>query len=448
MMGKMKLLVLGLLPYSVFLQAGTLTLESSVEKVLESNPVMLEKLASYKAVSDDVRIAKAGYYPQLDLVSSIGEERLDTDNSKFPDQSTLRYYKNSLVLKQNIFNGFGTESEVDYQKNREVAAAYHFIETADDIAFQMSQVYLELLKQRELLEIAKEDVAINKEIFDKIKELDSSGLTGRSEMKKIESSLSLARSNYIVQMNNLEDANHNFQRVYGESVDYNELIEPEFKAVLPQSLEEAVAYAVRHNPSMKVSDFNIMASKQFVKQSDKNFYPTLDLVVSQDLDNNINGNEEDYNRFNAGLVLSYNFYKGGQDKAQSAKAQNLLNKELQTKNDLERQVRQGMELSWSAYEMIEDQLKELTKYQEYSEETLALYREEYDLGRRTLLDVLSTQNDIQNAKVQMATAKSDHLFSKYRILDSMGLLVNGILFDNYDYMEKVGLGQPQESTKQ
>lgn len=447
-MKKINLLVLGLLPFTALSHASTITLESSVEKVLESNPIMLENLSSYKAAVEDLNIAESGYYPQLDLVSSIGEERLDNINGKVPDRTVLKYYKNSLVLKQNIFNGFGTQSSVDYQKSRGIASAYNFVETADDVAYEMANVYLELLKQKDLLVTAKEDVAINEEIFDKVKALENSGLTTRSEMKKIESSLSLARSNLIVQMNNLEDASYNFQRVYGEPVDYNNLVEPTFKPVLPKTLEEATAYAVNHNPSIKVSTFNIKASKAFSKQSDKNFYPKLDLVVSQDLHNNINGNEEDYNRFNAGIVLSYNLYKGGADKAQSEKAKSLVNQEIQTKHDIERQVRQGMELSWTAYQMIERQKDELSKYRDFSEETLALYREEYDLGRRTLLDLLSTQNDIQSAKVQMVTAKYDHMFAKYRILDSMGLLINGILLDNYEYMHKVGLGHPKEAVTQ
>ena len=89
--------------------------------------------------------------------------------------------------------------------------------------------------------------------------------------------------------------------------------------------------------------------------------------------------------------------------------------------------------------MIDKQLVELKRYRDFSNETLELYKEEYDLGRRTLLDLLSAQNDLINAKSQIVRANYDSLFAKFRILDSMGLLVAGIMGNEYNYMEQVGL---------
>ena len=84
--------------------------------------------------------------------------------------------------------------------------------------------------------------------------------------------------------------------------------------------------------------------------------------------------------------------------------------------------------------MTTKQLDELIKYRDYSEDTLNLYKEEYVIGRRTLLDLLSAQNDFINAKSQIVHATYDCLFAKYRILDSMGLLVAGIMGNEYNYM--------------
>ncbi|QSZ41521.1 TolC family outer membrane protein [Sulfurimonas aquatica] len=416
------------------------TLRQSVEVVLDTNPIVLERLSNFRETSKDLSIARAEYLPTLDLVSSLGYEATDNENSNILAKDTsLTYYENSLTLMLNLFDGFSTNRKVDYQKARIVAAAYNFIEKANDTAFETTRRYIEVIKQRELLGTAKENVSINEEIFAKVKELYNAGLTTKSEMRKIESSLFLARSNLVVQENNTIDAVFNFKKNYGERIDLDTLEIPSFNVLLPKTLNEATAYAVRNNPSIMVSQYNIKSSQHLKRQKEKNYYPKIDAMVQQNLDKNTYGLEDERNRFRAGLVLTYNLYRGGADADTVSKAVSTIYRDVQTKNELQRQIIEGLELSWSAYTMIEKQLIELLRYRDFSIETLDLYKEEYDIGRRTLLDLLSAQNDLINAKSQIIRANYDSLFAKYRILDSMGLLVAGIMGNDYKYMERVGI---------
>lgn len=82
--------------------------------------------------------------------------------------------------------------------------------------------------------------------------------------------------------------------------------------------------------------------------------------------------------------------------------------------------------------MIGKQLKDLVAYYENSEETLESYQSEYEMGRRTLLDLLSAQNDLVSSKSQIVNAQMDKLYAQYRILDAMGMMVSSIV-ENKDY---------------
>ena len=81
-------------------------------------------------------------------------------------------------------------------------------------------------------------------------------------------------------------------------------------------------------------------------------------------------------------------------------------------------------------------MRKLSKYYEYSEETLESYQSEYEMGRRTLLDLLSAQNDLVNSKSQIINAQMDKQFAQYRILDAMGLLVEAVV-DNEKTINKI-----------
>jgi len=433
----------------------SLTLKESVIEVMNTNPVVIERLKNYRATQQDLTIAESEYYPSVDFRASLGYNSAgalktsDEDWNHEVQDEQYNNYETSLILTQNLFDGFSTTSKVDYQEARILAAAYNYIEKSNDLAFKMTSAYLNVVRSYELLQTARENVQINEEIYNNVKDLFDSGLTTDSEVKKIESALSLARSNLVVQRNNSRDTEYSFRRVLGRMPIVAEMSRPELNISMPDSIERAALYAINHNPSLLVSRYNIKGAQALHTQTQKDFYPKIDLELAQsynDADKLNRFNQPD-DRFSARLVLSYNLFRGGADKAAAQREISKINQEIEIKRDLKRQVIEGLDLSWNAYEMIAQQLIDLKDYSRFSEKTLELYKEEYDLGRRSLLDLLSAQNDVINSRSQIIIAEYDHLLAKYRILDAMGLLPMAIVGDTKDFTSRVNLytdGQAHE----
>jgi len=432
-----------------FLFSSTLfgiTLKQSILDILNNNPIIQERLKNFRATQQDLTIAESEYYPVIDFRVSAGYTDAGILNTKVND-SAYTSYETSLILTQNIFDGFGTTNKVDYEETRILAAAYNYIEKTNDIVFKMTNAYINVLRSNELLETAKENVAINQTIFNKVNDLFDSGLTTDSEVKKIQSALSLARSNLTVQKNNALDTYYNYRRVLGRLPDTTNMVKPNLQFAMPQSIERAAMYAIKNNPSLIVSRYNVKGVQSLYKQVKKGYYPKIDLEVSQNYNDNDtlnNGFDQADDRFKAKILLSYNIFRGGADNAEIQKNISKIHQELEIKRDLKRQVIEGLDLSWSAYEMIGLQLKDLREYSKFSEKTLELYREEYDLGRRSLLDLLSAQNDVINSRSQIITAEYAQLFAKYRILDAMGILPLSILGDTKELSAKVNLYSDDE----
>ena len=99
-------------------------LKTTVNEVLSTNPIILERLKNYNLTKEDITTAKAGYYPKLDLSIGVGQEDGETAAGQDFDYSV---YQNSLTLTQNIFKGFETKYRVAQQENRTVSAAYSYI---------------------------------------------------------------------------------------------------------------------------------------------------------------------------------------------------------------------------------------------------------------------------------------------------------------------------------
>jgi len=427
--------------FSINLQA--LTLKESVLEALDTNPIVQERLKNFNETQQDLEITKSEWLPSLDYRATFGRNEAgnlkDETNESSYNHNVIdegyNHYTQSLKLTQNIFNGFSTTHKIDYQKARILGAAHHYLENANDIAFQMVGAYLDVVRSYQLLQNAKDNVVINEKIYKDVQSLYDQGLTTKSEMTKIYASLSLAKSNLVVQKNNSVDKEFRFKRLLGRDADISSFTLPALNYAMPESKERATMYAIQNNPSILVSNFNIKGAQALYKEKKSKFYPTVDLEVEQVFNdvNRRNNFDMPDDRLKAYVVLSWNLYKGGAHTADVQKSKSTINKEVELQRDLKRQTIEGLELSWSAYEMLGQQLEELYKYYEYSQETLDSYQSEYEMGRRTLLDLLSAQNDLVNSKSQIINAQMDKLFAQYRILDAMGLLVNAVVEDEQAY---------------
>jgi len=422
--------------------ACAMSLEESILSAMDSNPVVQERLKNFRETQQDLKIANSEWLPKLDLISTAGVAEAGNVKSVVDDVH-YKYYTNSLKLTQNIFNGFSTTYKVEYQEARILAAAHHYVENANDIAFQTVGAYIDLIRSYKLLQIAKESLEINQKIYEDVQELYDAGLTTSSEVTKIQSSLALAHSNVMVQQNNTKDKHFRLKRLLGRDLSLASLKLPQLNIAMPESMQRATMIAIQNNPSILVSNYNIKGAQALYHEGKSKFYPIVNFEVEQILNDSHrrdNGYEQVDDRSRAYLSLTWNLYNGGADSAALQKQRSNINKEIEIQRDLKRQVIEGLELSWSAYDMIKGQLNHLYSYKDFSEQTLDNYIEEYELGRRTLLDLLSAQNDLTNAKTEITNAEFDRLYAQYRILDAMGLLVETILGDTgrYDkYIEPI-----------
>jgi adhesin transport system outer membrane protein len=204
---------------------------------------------------------------------------------------------------------------------------------------------------------------------------------------------------------------------------------------------------MENNPSLLVAQYNLKLAQATYKGNKSAYYPKIDIELSQSMNSNLSGIPGKDDRFRAMANISYNLFNGFADAAAIQKSVSLIHQEVESKNDLRRQVIEGLNLSWVAYEKLGNQLEHLKNYKKFSLKTLTLYTKEYDLGRRSLLDLLSAQNDFIGSKQQIINTEYSMLFAKYRILDAMGTLVSTIIGNTDNVYANVGLvGNVPENT--
>ena len=210
-------------------------------------------------------------------------------------------------------------------------------------------------------------------------------------------------------------------------------------------------FALEHNPSLLVGKYNIKGAEALYRESKSRFYPTIDAEIAARYTDGFNSSyyPDREDGVKAMLKLRYNIFNGGADEAARVNKMSKVSQEMEVTNDLRRQVMEGLDLSWSTYELSKNQIPMLERYRDQSRETLKLYWKEYNLGERSLLDLLATEGDLKRANDLLIDARYNTVLSKYRILDAMGLTMASVIGNVKEVYRKVGLfnrGKSEQDT--
>ena len=407
----------------MFTQGASSTgLSDVIGQTLANSPEVLEISAERDSRAHEVRQARAGYYPSLDLAAGVGREWTESPGTGNSEVELTRR-ETSLSLRQMLFDSYATPSEVARHTARTNAAAYSVMGTAQDVALNTTDVYLELLKQRKLLVLATENLAIHKRIHEQIKLRSDSGVANRADLSQIDGRLALAESNVIAAENNVREAEANYLRVTGQMIGEQMQRPEDISASLPPSFDLALQQALREHPTLASANQDIEQAKAQHGAARHNLYPRVHLEIDKRWDDNIDGVVGSNEDLTAMIRLRWNLYSGGRDRARRQQTATLVEEAKAIRNRTHRQVEQTLRLAWASYQSTLRQREFLRKHSESVTAARDVYTRQFNIGQRSLLDLLDTENEVFEARRAFLDADYANLYAQYRILNAMGGLL-------------------------
>lgn len=421
---KMKLLVLVM---AGIMGAGQMaaaqTLEESVSQTLLSHPQIKEAFDLYQSRKYQIDEAKAGYYPKLDANAGIGPERIKSAGASERTDMTRR--DASITLTQMLFDGFDTNSNVNRTDAEAKAQKLSLQATAENTALRVTEVYLNMLRQQEIFDLSKDNLATHEQILSDITKRTTSGVGSSADLSQIQGRVARAYSNMAAAQNNLDDARAEYLRVVNSEP--TDLVEPaDGSLVLPASLDDALKNATANNPVLLSAMEDINAAQYQHDGAKANYYPKVSLEAGQSWYEDASGDAGYSDELSAMLRVRYNLFNGGADDARSRSTSALYSQAKDIHMNAYRQVEEGTRLAWQARESLQNQKQFQQQHVEYSYETVRAYKQQFTLGQRTLLDVLNTENELFEARKSLISTQYDELFAQYRILNATGTLLDSL----------------------
>ncbi len=403
------------------------TLQEAVKETITTNPDIRSGAHSRLAVDEEVRQAKAGYYPVIGFETGRGWDRVDR-----PYSGNLDPQETKFTLRQNLFAGLSTKNEVERQKARVQSEGYLLQSVTDNTALQTVNAYLDVLRNEAIVDLAKENLVLHERISDQIQLRSESGVDRGADMDQIQSRLNLAESNLIISQQNLHDAETAYLAVVGHTP--SDLTRPALaSSLLPKTLEEAKAEALSVHPRLKSAMADLEARKYQDEVAKAPFMPIIDLeadkIWNEDLSSTYGYDDDRREELIVYFRLRYNLFNGWRDDARKAQTSHLINEAREIRNHTHRQVEEAIGLSWRAYEAAQKKTGYLQQRLQFATATANAYTEQWNINQRTLLDVLDAEAERIDSAKQLVDAEYDALYSQYRILHDVGRLIPVLQLD-------------------
>lgn len=393
--------------------------EIAQQAVLKS-PEVTTKWHNYKAAEEEIGVARGGYFPRVDLNAGAGRESLKT-----PDAERDRYNRRGygLTLNQMLFDGFATRSEVRKLDKARLVRYFELLEASENVALEAGRAYLDVLRYRNLLQLAEDNYVRHKATYEQLKIRTASGVGRRADLEQAGSRLALAEVNLTTETANLHDVTARYQRLVG-ALPPASITDPQLvRSSVPASSKAAMDVLYQRNPTLHAAIENIEAAQYDISARRAAYSPKVDFRARTETINNYQGVRGDRDNNVAEVVLNWNLFNGGSDRARERQYMERKNVAVEMREKACRDTRQTLQIAYNDVARLGEQAKYLKTQVELQQKTRDAYRDQFNVGQRTLLDLLDTENELLSARRSLVNAEVDLSLAYLRTYAGMGTLL-------------------------
>ncbi|NWO04273.1 MAG: TolC family outer membrane protein [Alteromonadaceae bacterium] len=422
-------------------------LDAVVGEALERNPEVKFEARALDALKSEKRQEQGGYLPRVDLSAAAG--RADRD---FDSRGSFDRHNAEISVTQMLFDGFAVRSSVEIADQKVREQYFQLVSKAEDMALEVTRAYLEVKKYRHLVTLAEQNVENHLQVREQVQQRSDQGVGSGVDFNQAQGRLALARSNLKTERSNLQSVSSRFQRLVGKLPgsslsEVNNLNQP-----MPQSLETLLNEVYSNNPEIHAAFANIESAEAGVDAAKANNYPTVELGLSHGAykNNNAFDSRTDPDSFGeetlVELRLNYNLYKGGSDSAARKAAWQRVGQAQSLRDKSCVDLRQTASIAWFEMHNLREKLELLEGHQVAAAQVVKAYQQQFDIGRRSLLDVLDAENESFQAERSLVHGQYDLLLTRAELFHSMGQLLSVLSLSPKDLVNESAEETGSQST--
>ncbi|TNC73122.1 TolC family outer membrane protein [Rubellimicrobium roseum] len=397
------------------------TLADTLAFGYESSGLIEQNRAVLRAADEDVAQAVASLRPVLSWQAELARSftrnedglNLTGDTSTVSDSASL-----SLLASLTLYDGGQRRLTIDLQKEVVLATREGLRDTERQVLEQIVTAYQEVRRRSAFVSLRESNVRVIGQELQAARDRFEVGEITRTDVALAEAQLAAARSELVADQGGLAQAVAAFRAAVGRAPGQ---LQPAAPARVPATLDEAVQIALRTHPALRQAQHQVAANEIAILSTEASLRPQVQLEARPSINNSLDGGSSTLGA-SIGLSAGGEIYSGGARASQIRQAQADRDASRAQLIETSRNIVQSVSIAYSNLEVARATLVAFQEQVRAAQSAFEGVREEATLGARTTLDVLEAEQDLLDARTNLAGAEIDEVLASYQVLSAAGLL--------------------------
>ncbi len=418
--------------------AGADDLREALIMAYNTNPALQGARAQQRGVDEGVPIARSSALPSVSGTATYNEFLKKSANSfTSPD----RVFSADATLSVPIYSGGAVKNSLRAAKTRVEAGQADLRGAESGVFSQVVAAYMDVLLNQAVVGLNRSNIERLDINLRATKDRFEIGDLTRTDVAQSQSRLALARSDARTSEANLIASRERYIQIVGKApVD---LQSPPPLTNLPATTDEAVSFALDHNPDLIAARQRSKAAGFDSNAAGAGRMPRVSIFTSGDytdylgtLGSGSSAFTQSETTAQAGIRATIPLFQGGLPAAQQRQAQAREGATLEAEIGAEREVIASVRSAYASWQASSDVIASSQIAVDAATLSLEGVRAENTVGNRTILNILDAEQELLGAQVQLVTARRNAYVAGFNLLAAMGKaeaqdlgLDGGVLYD-------------------
>lgn len=391
----------------------TWTLQECLDYAYQNNIQVRQSRNNQLSGIEDTKQAKAALFPSL--VASTTQSYTNYPSSEVTDNNSYTGTY-GITAGMTIFEGGKLRTEVKRQKVQNQMDALSVEESVNDIRIAIVQAYMQCIYAADAVRINRSTAEASKAQRDRAEEMLRTGSISRVDFAQLQSQYSSDEYQIVVAGSTLD--NYKLQLKQLLELDIMEEMNPAVPGVKEENVlkalppkNEVYETALKVMPQIRRGELGIEAAKLEEKSARAGFFPSISLSASVGTghmsNNDFESGSQIWNRFNenVGLTLNIPIFSNRKNRTAVNKAKIALNDSYLEWTSLQKELLRNVESAYLDAVSAQAQYLSAREKEKYARESYELTSEQFRVGVKNTVELITAQNEYSAAQQQVLQAK-------------------------------------------
>ncbi|TAJ80121.1 MAG: TolC family protein [Gallionellaceae bacterium] len=403
--------------------AETLFLQKLAAIALQRSPQLRDTEAAWHAAQMDTEDVRGARWPRVDITGTSQAKTFGPGNP-YGNGTTNRV---GVTLTYNLFDGGKTGKQISAKEHQEISAHAKYLQIREQVVFDTTSVYLQILKYRKLVELHQQNAERLAVLANKMDEIVQVIGGRRSELTQATARLLQAKENRAAAAAKLNEYNVQLLKLIGAE-NMAKTTGGKMPTITPIPPATGMSVAKQSHPLLVAAEADRLALDDTATAIRKgNYWPVFEVQASKMSGVDIMGYSDPGQMY---LTFRWNAFQGFSGKAQEKAVLERANAAQEKYQQAVFDIEYKLNSAWTDYQNQHERIISLRILAMNTEQVRNDYYSQWEtLGKRSLLEVLTAENEHVTTMINLASSELDEQLALARLRFESGTLV-AWLFDN------------------